>query len=424
MPRLFLGRRRRALAASALCLSLAGCAASPQNTTGTSGRVGGKLTVQASGGESEIKALQQLVAAFEAANPGTTVQLVPVASQGEHVAKLAAAFAAGRPPDVFLLNYRRFGQFAARKAIAPIEESLGDLKKDDFYEPPLRAFTVDGKLLCLPQNVSSPVIYTNPKLFQKAGVALPKPDWTWADMSAAARALDAAGVEAIGFGIGTRTVAPFVWSAGGEIVDNTERPTKFTLGDEPGRRALQFLFDLQRYGVDATERAAEDPEDVFARGELAMFYDSRRAVPNFRKSNVAFDVAPLPRDKKLVSLLASDGYCVADKSGNKATAAAFARFAVGPNGGKVLAETGRTVPSLKALAESPAFLDPSKPPRSARVFLDVIPMLRQLPSVAAQSEAEDVADEVLEQYFAGKLSLAATVARIEKDTSAAYAQQR
>ncbi len=413
-------RKARLLLTLPLVLAVACGGTDEPEPSGSDGEVTGTIVVQASGSDSEIQALQTLADAFEEANEGTTVELVPVASQGDHVAKLALAFASGEPPDVFLLNYRRFGQFAARDVIDPIEDSLGDLSTEDFYEPPIAAFTINGQLLCLPQNVSSSVIYFNPALFEEADVELPAADWSWQDMTDTARSISEAGIEAVGFGIGVRTIAPFVWSAGGEVVDDTESPTAMTLDNEPGREALQFLLDLQQYGTDATERAAEDPEEAFARGELAMFYDSRRAVPLFRDSGLDFDVVALPADEESVSLLASDAYCVSRDAGNIATAREFARFAVGPEGGQVLAETGRTVPSYKELAESEFFLDTSQPPASAQVFLDVIPTLRQLPNVATQSEAEEVADGILELLFAGTLTLDEAVAQIEEDTAAVY----
>ena len=42
----------------------------------------------------------------------------------------------------------------------------------------------------------------------------------------------------------------------------------------------------------------------------------------------------------------------------------FGEFAVGTEGSRLTAEGGRTVPSHKATAESPAFLDASRKPNS------------------------------------------------------------
>lgn len=374
-----------------------------------------RLIVQASGGESEIKAIEEMARAFEEQHGDVRVEVVGVASQGDHMARLATSFAAGEPPDIFLLNYRRFGQFAARGVIDPPEP----LSPDEYYAEPLDAFTFEGRLLCLPQNVSSTVTYFNPALFAKAGIAPPDPTraWTWSELRAAAEALHAARIEAIGFEHTMRTVAPFVWSAGGEVVDDREQPTRITFDSPEARAALSYLKGLLPFGIDAAQAAADPAEERFARGELAMFLDSRRAVPKLRKSEaLQFDVSPLPLDRQPATLLASDAYCVAKAGGHKQAAHAFARFAVGPEGGRILARTGRTVPSHRGLSQSDEFLAPDKQPPSSEVWLDVIPTTMQLPNVGPWHETEENASEVLEQFFAGKLSLDDAVRRIAAES--------
>jgi multiple sugar transport system substrate-binding protein len=407
-----------ALLAASLLVGCGGGGAASDN--------GSRLSVQAAGGEGELSAVRELVAAFEASRPGVTVDFVGVPNQGDHIAKLSTAFAGNNPPDVFLLNYRRLGPFVERGVLAPVD--LGRLSEEDFFAPPLEAFTYDGTLACLPQNVSSSVAYLNLDLFERAGLALPAADWTWADLEQVAQALHGKGVKAFGFDPLVRNVAPFVWTAGGEVVDDTSRPRAMTLDSPQARRALSYLSSLQDYGVDATSRAATPPVEQFARGQLAVFVDSRRSVPAFRKAQgLRFDVRPLPREdpsRPSSSLLASDAYCVSKASGAPELAAQFARFAVGEEGGAVLARSGRTVPALKTLANSEAFLDPAQQPGSSAVWLDIVDDLRRLPNVAEQDEAEEVADDLLVQYFAGKADLDATVAEIGGTTSAVYGQRR
>ena len=415
---------RRALPAVLLTVAVTACGAPADEPSADDGPLTGELTVQAAGGEGELGALRELIAAYEQARPGVSVAFTGVPDQGDHIAKLGTSFAGGKPPDVFLLNYRRLGPFVDRGVVAPA--SLGERKEAEFYAPPLEAFRYDGGLACVPQNASSTVAYVNPELFAKAGVALPRPDWTWADLEAAARSLHAKGVAAVGFAAEIRTVAPFVWTAGGEVVDDTDAPTAMTLDTPEARRALTYLAGLQRYGVDATARAAVEPADQFAAGELAVFFDSRRSVPAFRKAEaLSFDVRPLPRadaGRPSVSLLASDAYCVAKASKARRLAADFAAYAVGPEGAVVLAKSGRTVPSVKEVAESDAFLDPAQEPRSSQVFLDVIPTLRRLPNVGPEDEAEEAANDLLAQYFAGKADLDATVRQVRTATAAAYGE--
>lgn len=418
--------RRTRSAAVGLCaaLALASCgggdAGQPASSSGPTSGFTGSISVQVSGGDSEIEAFQTLARGFEQAYPGTGVDVLAAADPGEAIARLSTAFAGGKPPDVFLINYRRLGRFVSQGVLEPAD--LGTIAPGDLYQPTIDAFTFDGTLQCLPQNASSIVVYTNPALFARAGVPLPSPTWTWPDMLAAAQALAAANIEAIGFDATLRTVPPFLYSAGGDLVDNPEAPTAITLDTGPGRRALTFLTDLQATGLDAEQRAAEDPVDTFARGELGMFIDSRRAVPALREAGLAFDVLPIPADQSSVSTLNSDGWCVTKAAGNKALAQEFSRYAVSEPGATVLAKTGRTVPSLRSLAQSPVFLDPALAPPSAQVFLDVIPTLRVLPRDPAANEAEETADDLVTQFFAGNATLVETVQAVREDTESVFAQ--
>ena len=75
---------------------------------------------------------------------------------------------------MFLLNYRFYGQFAARDALEPLEERIEDsdeFEPDHFYPQALEAFRWQGVLTCLPQNVSSLVVYYNRDLFRRFKVA-------------------------------------------------------------------------------------------------------------------------------------------------------------------------------------------------------------------------------------------------------------
>jgi multiple sugar transport system substrate-binding protein len=55
------------------------------------------------------------------------------------------------------------------------------------------------------------------------------------------------------------------------------------------------------------------------------------------------------------------------------------------------------VPSLKSVAQSSDFLDPSLKPAHSEVFLDTIPAIRRVPTVSTWPEIEDVSGPILEQ---------------------------
>ena len=411
------------------------------------GRPAGPVRLLLFGSPDELAAYRQLADEYRKATPDGSLQLVEASDRSDLITKLSTSIAGGSPPDVFLMNYRFYGQFAAKDAIEPLDGRIaqsGVIRYADYYPGPVEAFRWRGRQLCLPQNVSSLAVYYNRDLFRRYGVPEPQPGWTWNDLVATAAALtrDASGAKVRGgeaeggrnrvalHGLGIEPsmirLAPFVWSNGGDIVDDPKRPTRLTLDTPAAREALRNLIDLrQAYGVvpGDQEVEAEDDESRFANGRLAMLMNSRRVTTTFR-SITAFewDVAPLPIYGKAANVLHSDAYCMTRASKNKDAAWRFLEFAFGPTGQRIMAGTGRTVPSHIEVSRSPAFLGPAQPPRSARVFLDAVPSIRQLPTVSTWPEIEDVTGGILENALYRGDRLDDVIRQLDEQTRPLFAR--
>jgi multiple sugar transport system substrate-binding protein len=197
-------------------------------------------------------------------------------------------------------------------------------------------------------------------------------------------------------------------------VDDAASPSRLALDTPEALAAVRWFVELQtRHHVvpDAAAEEAESSESRFLAGATAMFLNSRRGVPTYRTITAFdWDVAPLPRGALPAGVLHADGYCMAKASASKDAAWTFVEFANSPEGQRIMAGTGRTVPSLRSVAESSAFLDPGARPAGSRVFLDVIPDVRAVPVMAAWPDVEDVVGEELERAFYGRVSVEEAVA--------------
>ncbi|MBP6788395.1 MAG: sugar ABC transporter substrate-binding protein [Candidatus Promineofilum sp.] len=370
------------------------------------------------GDAAEFAAYQSLVDAFTESQSDVTVTLSHIPSQGDYRARLATDFAAGTPPDVSLLNFRRMGAFAAAGQLEPLGPYLDQseaMGRNDFYPVTLEAFTWQDQLMCIPQNISSLVVYYNRDLFTAAGVAEPADDWTWADFLAAAQALtlDSDGdgqTDQYGVGIEASLfrLAPFIWQNGGQLVDDPAFPMQLALTRVPAQAALTWFAELQTVHHVVPDRVAEeslDSESRFIEGTTAMYFNSRRGTPTYREiTTFDWDVAPLPRGEQTAGVLHSDAYCMAATATDKDAAWRFIEFANSLQGQTLIAASGRTVPSLMAVAESPAFLDPATRPARARVFLDTIGELRLVPLLSTWDEIEGTASEEVERAFYGDIT--------------------
>jgi multiple sugar transport system substrate-binding protein len=407
----------------------------------------GPIQLLVFGAPEELAAYRTLATAYEQAHSGADVQLVEASDRTDLITRLSTSVAGGQPPDVFLMNYRFYGQFAAKDAIEPVDERLRDstiIDKEDFYPTAMEAFTWRGRQLCMPQNVSSLAVYYNRSLFTKYGVPEPKPGWVWNDLLGTATALtrDANGVVVSGiesegtaarpavYGLGIEPsiirLAPFVWSNSGEIVDDPRKPTQFTLDTPQAREALRNIVDLrQQYGVVPTDQEveAEDDESRFVNGRLAMLLSSRRSTTTLRTITAFdWDVAPLPVYDRQVGILHSDAYCITRGAKNKEAAWRFVEYAMSAEGQRTIAATGRTVPSNMEVSRSPAFLDPANPPRNAQVFLDAIATVRAMPTVSTWPEIEDVVAGILENALYRGDRLDDVIRQIDEQTRPLFAR--
>ena len=383
----------------------------------------GVIDFQVSGDAEELAVYRELVAAYQR-KTGERVRMIEVGDRKAMLAKLSTAFGAGRPPDVFLLNHRYVGGYVAREVLDPVGPRLAEsetLKPEDYYDIPRAAFTDrQGTLACLPQNVSSLVVYYNAELFERAGLPRPRADWTYEEFLTAARRLTRGDVDGVGVEPTVIRSAPFVWSAGGELVDDEAAPRRFLYDTPAGRRGLEALLATARYAPSANEAASQPLEERFTAGKLGMLLSSRVEVPTLRTiDDFEWDAAGFPTIERPATVLHTDGFCL-PRDGDTDRAWRFVEFASGTEGQPLLARAGRTVPSNRKVATSPAFLDPCKPPRSNQVFLDAIESMRRLPTTPNWEKTEESANRALERAYYGTLPLDAALRRIRSETDGGF----
>jgi len=378
----------------------------------------GEVSFMVFGDPAELAAYQSLAAAFEEAHPEIELELIHIPSASDYRARLGVDFAAGDPADVVLINYRRYAPFAAMGALEPLASYLRAsdiISESDFFSVATDPFKWRGQLMCIPQNISSLVVYYNRALFDAAGLPYPTDAWTWDEFLATAQALtlDTDGDGATDqYGLGTEAsifrLAPFVWGAGGELVvlESGLRPIRLALDSRAAREGVEWFVELQtEHGVapDALAETAESSESRFLNGRTAMFLNSRRGTPTARAvEGLDWDVAALPTGVEPAGILHTDAYCMAAATEDKDAAWTFIEFANSPTGQAIVAQSGRTVPSLIEVASSEAFLDPSVAPANSAVWLDTVDTLGTVPVMAAWVDIEELTGDELERAFYGQ----------------------
>ena len=130
-------------------------------------------------------------------------KLVPTykGNYGETMTAGIAAFRAGKPPHILqVFEVGTATMMGAKGAIKPIYELMaetGQAFDPGAYISAVTGYytTTDGKLLSMPFNSSTPVLWWNKDAFKKAGLDPEVPPKTWPEVAAAAKKLIAAGSE-------------------------------------------------------------------------------------------------------------------------------------------------------------------------------------------------------------------------------------
>lgn len=116
-----------------------------------------------------------------------------------------AAFRAKNPPHILqVFEVGTATMMAAKGAIKPVYEVMKEsgLRFDpSVYLPTVTGYytTADGRMISMPFNSSTPVLYYNVDMFKKAGLDPEKPPVTWLTVGELAKKLVAAGVCQAGF---------------------------------------------------------------------------------------------------------------------------------------------------------------------------------------------------------------------------------
>lgn len=371
------------------------------------------LTFAVYGPPQVITAYTEIAADFSAKHPDTVVNVRPYDSEQQAEAALAKEQAAGDPPDAFLTGLDQVPSLVQAKAVRRLDELLGARHVDfgdGFQRDALQAFSSDNALQCMPVDVSPLVVYYNTDLIDLAGLtALGQPPitadsgWNVDQFAAAARQATRAGVRGVYVAPDLDQVAPFVWSAGGQVVDDLEKPTTLTLSDTASASGLEKLLEVVRdphITFSQAQLARRSALERFESGSLGMMLGYRSLTPELRSQvNLHFDVMPLPKVGTRATSGQSSGLCLSSASEQPEKTADFLAYAVSDEAMALLASTGYVVPTNLDVENSDAFLQGDKMPSNASVFTSMIRAIHPEPHVATWASVATSTANLLSGLF-------------------------
>lgn len=249
-------------------------------------------------------AVQELADEFNASQDDYAIVPIYTGNYTEGTQRLTAAIAGNTAPGLVMLEITRYGLFADRGALAPLQpylDAAGAELLDRIRPFALEASQYLGESYVLPFNVSTPVLYYNRDAFRAAGLDPDAPPATWDDWLAAAQALTIRGDDGTVSQWGMTT--PPQWGrwamtnqAGGGWVDPADNAVQIDSAESIA--AYQFAADLVNVHEVASLDAALDEgvaAEYFLSGFAAMEVNSTGGLTR-KLADAPFElgVAPLP----------------------------------------------------------------------------------------------------------------------------------
>lgn len=279
---------------------------------------------------SDIEAWDQIVAPFEEANDvDVEVTIVPWENFEE---RFLTGFSGGEGPDLGYMYAEMIGDYITRGQLESFEPYVTDEQRATYYF--LEQGQYDGEQYGLPIVVGGArVVYYNKAVLAEAGVA--EPPVTWDDFVDASLKIKDSGATPFVMAWGAPGTAvmganffPFLWQAGGEIIN--EDGTAAAFNSDAGLRATQFLADLRfKHGILDESTTAMNEEEVsaaFSGGKVGFVLGSDAEAPIYRDAGVDFGVVPALRDQETATFVATDVLVIAKTASDKKLVAELAAF--------------------------------------------------------------------------------------------------
>ncbi|MFE8702444.1 ABC transporter substrate-binding protein [Cytobacillus sp. FJAT-54145] len=298
----------------------------------------------------EADLLKQVLADFEDKHPNIKVKHEVIADQYMDVIK--TRLIGGEGPDVFYLDAFEAPGLIETGVLEPLDEYVNeDFDVEDFEKPLIEAFQKDGATYGFPKGYSTLALFYNKKMFEEAGVEVPK---TWDELREVSKALTK-GTDVYGFGQNAELARTYfiAESNGGEVVvDN-----KANFADPKVVGALQPYVD--QHLVDKT---AAQPSDVgagwtgemFGQGKAAMVIEGNWAIPYIQNTfpDIEFGTAEVPTiNGKQGTMAFTVSYVMNAASEKKEAAWELMSYLTGKEGMETWTSKGFELPSRKSVAE-------------------------------------------------------------------------
>src|SRR5882724_3016333 len=231
--------------------------------------------------------LEKIATDFNAAQTQYQVNPSFKGSYPETMVGAIAAFRAGNAPHIVqMFEVGTATMMSARGAVKPVYELMretGVAFDPNAYVPAVKGYysLPDGRMVSMPFNSSTTIMFYNKDAFKKAGLDPAKPPQTWPDLIAAAKKIKAANAAPCAFTTAWPTWAQFEqFSAIHDVPLATKAngmaglDAELKINSPLHAKHVQALMDMQKEGTFKYGGRDAAGDALFPSGECAMIHAS------------------------------------------------------------------------------------------------------------------------------------------------------
>jgi multiple sugar transport system substrate-binding protein len=434
-------RRITALSAIAAVVSLAAAACSSAATSASGSASGKTITLSFLSynyGTPDLggQGTQELISAFEAANPTIKIQPqgVPVA---DALTKAQTETAAGDAPDVAQIGWSKMAAAYQALPVTPVQDiptaAQWRAATVGMSQPLLAAVADKGKVVAMPYTISTPTLFYNATLFKKAGLNPADPPVTVAQAQQDGLVIAKTGASGVYFDIAGTAKSDFLTQSvidanGGSEISPTGQPDV----DQPAAvAALAAMRELTTSGAQPPV-GETDAIAAFDAGKLGMLVTSTALLAGVESAAQGkFDLrtAAMPgfAGKPVHTTFFGAGLVVLAKDkAHQQAAWQFIKFLTSAQGFTIITSKIGYLPLRPGIVNEAQYLGPyyRKDPRigpALKQLDDVTPYAFFAGNQAAQAVATLRDDAVQPIVFAGA-NPASTLASVSKQIQSMLSQ--
>lgn len=347
---------------------------------------------------------EEAAKAFEAANPGTTIQ-IEVVPWDNLQQKLTTDISAGTNADLSIIGTRWLLDYVSQDVVAPLDSYITPEIKGRFIDTFLSPSVLNGKTYGLPIAASARAMYYNKDVFAKAGIT--EPPKTWDDFKADAAKIKAATPDVAPFGLQGKEIETDVyfyyglWAMGGDIVKDGKSGLDAPAASDAAKMYKSFIDGgLTEPGV--TSYAREDVQNLFKQGKVATVITAPFLSGQIKKEapNLNYGVAPIPTGPsgKTSTYGVTDSIVLFQNSKVKDEAFKFLDFLFTTDQRTKFDKVEGFLPVNAKEAQDPLFAnDPD-----LKVFASLLPNAHFAPVIPGWEEIAQVTSNAIQKIYLGK----------------------